>query len=104
VANYVHVNVTDGLPLTALELHAAPQLARPPEDFDGDIYLQPMDMTEHYSVDQTKVSPEDYPGLVNQATRNISNHNQLNLNFVVQSCMKHGYTIQLQIHKLLRVE
>lgn len=89
VANYEHVNKKDGLPLTALGHVASPQLARPPEDFDGDIYLQPMDMTEYYG-------PEIYnPTLI---------HNQRNQDFVVKSCMKHGYIIQLQIHKLLDLE
>jgi len=55
VANYEHVAELDGLPLTALEHPATPMLARPPEHFDGDVYLQPMDMTEHY----TYIDPTD---------------------------------------------
>ncbi|MBL4904254.1 MAG: 7-carboxy-7-deazaguanine synthase QueE [Desulfocapsa sp.] len=103
VANWQEVNEHDGLPLTALNHQATPQLARPPEDFDGDVYLQPMDMTEYYdediegSLEEQSVWAEQLDGLV-------ESHNQANLDFVVKSCMQHGYTIQLQIHKLLNLE
>ncbi len=103
VANYEQVNFDDGLPLTALEHKATPMLARPPEHFEGDIYLQPMDMTEHYdeeiegSLEEQSVHAEDLAG-------KTAFHNSVNLDFVVQSCMKHGYIIQLQIHKLLNLE
>lgn len=80
---------TDGLPLTALGHVATPMLARPPSNFDGDIYLQPMDMSEIYPK----------KGWVKKEF-----HDRANLAFVVESCMKHGYTIQLQIHKILDLE
>lgn len=69
----------DGLPLQALEHRATPYIARPPKSFRGKIYLQPMD--------------EQDAGL-----------NQDNLQAVLESAMKHNYTIQIQIHKLLNVE
>lgn len=70
----------DGLPVHALRHSANPRLARPPEWWDRPIYLQPMD--DHSD-------PEA---------------NRLNLLACVDSCMRHGYIIQLQIHKILEVE
>jgi len=73
------MNPDDGLPIQALGHTANPQLARPPEDWDQPIYLQPMDTGD--------------PA-----------HNQRNIDAVKQSCMKHGYRLQLQIHKYIGVE
>ncbi len=73
------VNVEDGLPLQALDHQATPFIARPPKGFKGKIYLQPMDEQD-----------EDL--------------NHSNIQAVVQSCMKHGYTLQLQVHKYIGVE
>lgn len=76
---------SDGLPVTALDHSAKPRLARPPKDFPlGAIYLQPCDET-----------PTGF------AVR-IANH--ANQSAVVESCMQHGYTVQLQLHKILNVE
>nr|CAK6605834.1 QueE-like radical SAM domain [Klebsiella phage vB_Ko_K4PH164] len=69
----------DGLPLQALDHRATPYIARPHKSFRGKIYLQPMDEQDE----------------------------QLNLHnthAVLESAMKHNYTVQLQIHKLLNVE
>ena len=69
----------DGLPLTALGHPANPRLARPPEGNQKPIYLQPADHK----------TPEA---------------NEANIRAVVESCMKYGYTVQLQIHKYLNME
>jgi len=69
----------DGLPSKALGHAAAPYVARPHDGFKGDIYLQPED-----TGDQLQ--------------------NKLNEDAVVQSCLKHGYRVQLQLHKLLNLE
>lgn len=66
----------DGLPIRALEHPAAPQVARPPSNFTGNIYLQP--------VDEKDVV-----------------RNQENLDVVVESCLQHGYTLGIQLHKLI---
>lgn len=69
----------DGLPVTALGHTANPQLARPPILWERHmIYLQPMD-------------EQDYE------------ENQRNIDAVRESCMEHGYNLQLQIHKLIGV-
>lgn len=73
------VRPEDGLPLRALNHTASPYVARPHEGFDGPVYLQPMD-------------PKDDA----QYLRNVQ--------AVKESCMKHGYMLQLQIHKLINVE
>lgn len=71
------IHPEDGLPLTALGHTASPWLARPPENVP--VYLQPAD---HKNP------------LINER----------NLQAVVASCMRHGYTLQLQIHKYLGLE
>jgi 7-carboxy-7-deazaguanine synthase len=68
---------TDGLPLHALDHPAYP--ARPPEGWSRPIYVQPLD------------------------SQNVLD-NDLHTAEAVASCIKHGYTLQLQIHKLVGVE
>lgn len=72
------VDDTDGLPIFALDHTAAPHVARPHAGFKGPIYLQPMD--PGYEIGR-----------------------MLNTEAVLQSCLKHGYMLQLQIHKLIGV-
>lgn len=69
----------DGLPIKALDHTVGGRVARPPEDFKGPVYLQPMDC--HNTA-----------------------QNARNLDAVVKSCMRHGHILQLQIHKLIGVE
>ena len=74
-----NVREEDGLPLQALDHRATPYIARPHKSFRGKIYLQPMDEQD-------------------------VEINILNTQAVLSSAMKHNYTVQLQIHKLLNVE
>jgi 7-carboxy-7-deazaguanine synthase len=67
----------DGLPDHALGHPSRP--ARPPKDWDRLVYVQPMD--------------EQDPEL-----------NRANLDVAIASSIQHGYTLQLQIHKLIGVE
>lgn len=69
----------DGLPLRALEHRASPYVARPPKNWARPIYLQPMD-----SKDEEL--------------------NRLNLQAAIDSCMRFGYILQLQIHKIIDME
>ncbi len=69
----------DGLPLRALEHRASPYVARPPKNWARPIYLQPMD-SEGEEL------------------------NRLNLQAAIDSCMKFGYILQLQIHKIINME
>jgi 7-carboxy-7-deazaguanine synthase len=69
----------DGLPKRALDNPVQKRLARPSEDFRGTVYLQPRDQ---------------------QNTR----ANDANQRLAVAMCLKHGYTLQLQIHKIIGVE
>lgn len=73
------VHAEDGLPLQALDHRATPFIARPPKSFKGKIYLQPMD-------EQDAIFNKD------------------NVEAVLASSLKHNYTVQLQIHKMLGVE
>lgn len=70
----------DGLPNHVLGHGASPRVARPSaESFKKLIYLQPAD-----------VKDETY--------------NQENIQAAIRSCMKNGYVLQLQVHKLLGME
>lgn len=74
------VDPSDGLPLRALDHTAHPRVARPPEGFPvGAVYVQP--------ADEQKVMS------------NIANRTAC-----IRTCMTHGYTMQLQVHKLLHME
>jgi 7-carboxy-7-deazaguanine synthase len=73
------VRPEDGLPLHALDHRSNPYPARPPEDWDRPIYIQPLD--EKDSV-----------------------LNEANMQVAVAMSIQHGYTLQLQIHKFLGVE
>lgn len=69
----------DGLPLLALDHSASPHVARPHDGFKGQIYLQPCD---------------DKDNTVNSA----------NLQACIRSVMNKGFTLQLQVHKIIEVE
>lgn len=70
----------DGLPTKALEHTCAKNLAKPPVNWKGLIYLQPMDAQED------------------------KNRTEENTRIVLNTCLKHGYIFQLQIHKLVGVD
>lgn len=69
----------DGLPIEALENKVNRRVARPPHDWDGDIYITPYD------------------------EKNIS-QNYNNLQTVIASSLEHGYIAGIQLHKLLEME
>lgn len=77
VMHHESVDPDDGLPVLALDHSASPRVYRPP--IGTTIYLQPMDCQ-------------------NERT------NRLNTEAVLASCLKFGYILQLQQHKLLGVE
>lgn len=73
------VDKSDGLPVAALGHPCAPRLARPPPHIPRDkIYLQPCD-------------------------EGNADHNRRNLAACVASCMKFGYTLGIQLHKIIGV-
>ena len=74
-----HGLMVDGLPKQALGHTAKPYLARPHEGFKGKVYLQPID-------------------------RQNAALNAYHTQAVVESCLKHGYTLCLQMHKIVNVE
>lgn len=73
------VDERDGLPVLALDHTAQPRVGRPHDGFSGVIYLQPMDSQD-------------------------KKQNALNRAVCVASCLENGYTLQLQVHKLLGME
>jgi organic radical activating enzyme len=90
VLTHDSVSKQDGLPLNALDHSAHPFVARPPHDFAlGAVYLQPADIPGKLERDGV---------LINRSI------NTANRDAVIKSCMDHGYTLQLQIHKILNME
>lgn len=70
---------SDGLPIKALDHSVGGRVARPWPEFKGTVYLQPMDCKD-------------------------DKRNDINLKKCVEMCMKYGYTLQIQLHKLIGVE
>lgn len=68
----------DGLPLSALDHPSNPYPARPPEGWDRPVYVQPLDSQD--------------------PTENAAHAAQ-----AVASCLRYGYTLQVQIHKVVNV-
>lgn len=69
----------DGLPIRALGHSCTPSVAKPYEGYHGPIYIQPMD-------------EGNIPA------------NRRNTEAAIQSCMNHGHTLQLQVHKIAGLE
>lgn len=78
VGGEANLAMDDGLPIKALEHTASPRLARPPEGHPARIYLQPIDVQD-------------------------AQQNWRHTQAVVESCMKFGYTLCLQTHKIIDV-
>lgn len=78
VLSHMHVDINDGLPTRVLGRSGKDKIvARPPENFDLErIYVQPMDS-------------------------GLPDVNILNTKAAIDSCMRYGYTLQIQIHKLI---
>lgn len=73
------IDPKDGLPINALGHPASPVVARPPEDFNGVVYVQPIDVQDPLE-------------------------NRRHLDAAIKSCLKFGYTLCLQTHKIINVE
>lgn len=69
----------DGLPTRALGNDAVPVVAKPPEGYEGVIYVQPMDEKD-------------------------AKLNTRNTQAAVRSSMMHGHIFQLQVHKFANLE
>ncbi len=77
VLRHGEVSEDDGLPLRALGHKATPHVARPRPG--ALVYVQPMD-------------------------EGNAEANYLNLQAAIQSCMKYGYRLQIQVHKIINME
>lgn len=73
------INVDDGLPTRALEHKAAPKVARPPSDFVGLVYINPMDEQD-------------------------DRRNMLNTDACLRSALTFGHRMGVQLHKILNLE
>lgn len=94
VIDHQHINLLDGLPTTVLNHNASPMVARPHDNYTGEIFITPMDMTEHYKPDTVGVDVHD----------SIVKYNKANMEMCVTIAKTFGYVVQLQIHKHLNVE
>lgn len=72
------LDAADGLPVHALDHPNSRGLHRPPQGHPAPVYLQPVDEQN--------------------AQKNLAN-----LDAVVDSCMRHGYRLCLQIHKIIEM-
>jgi 7-carboxy-7-deazaguanine synthase len=87
VINSTSVDPLDGLPTLALGHTAHPRVARPPDGFTTEaIYLSPADDAHITS-------------LPDRAAANMANRQA-----AIKSCMDHGYTLSLQVHKIIGME
>jgi organic radical activating enzyme len=77
VVDFADMDMRDGLPKSALRHTGYP--ARPPMEWNRPIYVQPMDAKD----------PE---------------HNRANYETAIASCMRFGYTLQVQVHKIVGVD
>lgn len=77
VVSFDDIDRFDGLPNRALL--GSTRLSRPPEDYKGTIYIQPMDLGN-------------------------STVNERNLQAAIKSCMNFGYILCLQMHKIINME
>jgi 7-carboxy-7-deazaguanine synthase len=84
VLNHNFVSETDGLPTTVLGFKTKIQVARPSSDFKGLIYLTPEDSNLDYDYYTTMLS-----------------ENEKNVKACIDSCLKYGYILNLQIHKII---
>lgn len=73
------IDPIDGLPTLALDHTASPRVARPPANDWHPVYLQPMDVGDEVL-------------------------NKENVEACIASCMRHGYIMQLQTHKIMGLE
>ena len=81
----------DGLPLTTLGNTTG--VARPYKGFDGEVFVQPCEPI---------VQPSGLHEMeLHEATESI---HRRNMQACVESCMKHGYRLSLQIHKILNLK
>lgn len=80
------IDPNDGLPIMALEHPASTGVARPPKTtFKGrDMFLVPVYLNPFDAKDEER--------------------NARNLRAVAESCMKHGYILGVQLHKLIGLE
>lgn len=77
-----HIDPRDGLPTSVLGMPAAP--ARPHAGYDGDVYVQP--------ADESGIGePDDY---LNAANRKAA----------IDSAMKFGYRLCIQMHKIVGLD
>lgn len=81
-----HIDFVDGLPKSVLGMPARP--ARPYPGYDGPIYLQPADE-----------GPAINPDMGHEPTNSTKN-----LRAVISSCMKFGYYLCIQTHKVAGLE
>lgn len=92
------VDPLDGLPIFGLH-KGTTRIARPPLSFGGTIYLQPVDDTSFGDGPKLNVSAGYGTNGIVMTPGNIAS-----LQACVESCLRYGYTLGIQIHKFIGVE
>jgi len=86
VLSHESVDPEDGLPVTVLDHTVGGKVARPEAPFMGEIYINPMDHAELEGPMAALIQ------------------NRLSLEAAKISCLEHGYTLGLQLHKIIGVD
>lgn len=86
VLSHESMDPEDGLPIMVLDHTVGGRVARPQDPFMGEIYINPMDHTELEGK---------FAALI---------QNKLSLEAAKSSCLQHGYTLGLQMHKIVGVD
>lgn len=79
VLSHDSIDPEDGLPIAALDNRVNGRLARPPEGYRGPVYVMPRDTGD-------------------------ATTNRKNLEAARDTCLRHGYTLGVQLHKLIGVD
>lgn len=90
VLNYSDVDETDGLPGHVLGHKKGGRVSRPPISWNRPIYLQPMD----HSLEESKQCD----------IKEIHQRNRASLRATKASCLRYGYNIGIQTHKVIGVD
>lgn len=83
VMHHAGIDPTDGLPILALDHSSIPRVARPSRSG-----------VAHYPMDMVYLQPMD---CLDDAA------NKKNLEACIQSCLKYGYTLGIQTHKIINM-
>jgi 7-carboxy-7-deazaguanine synthase len=98
VLSHDSVDPLDGLPVEVLNHTVKTRVARPQQPFNGPVYVNPMDHGPDYTESFEGVNVPDYSIFPNSVK------NRMSLDAVKESCLRNGYILGLQLHKIIEAE